>query len=1309
VVSQVTRVRLFLASPGDVQEERRRVAKVVDEINVVLGSRMGFNIELVRWDTHTYPSMGRPQAVVNSQTGSYDVFLGLMWARFGSPTGEAGSGTEEEFNRAYAWWEEDPSRPVLFYFCDRPTIGGNRQARQQRQRVREFRSRLKTLGLVGSYSTADDLEMRLRNNLEQAVLDVLSSSRTFDQGALRAAEADRMSLEMAETSDQIVEATLAGTNTTAQSLSFTSLTDIDPVPLAPAYYCPRAGLLLGGVVSESRCVLTLVAGSGMGKTQIAKELYDQWTWSKQWVNVGGFESAPAERVRGQTARLVTPNQDPFLLVLDDLPNAANDAELTGTLASIFAACLNREGMVVITSPWTLPARSKEVLGRQLVELRVPGLDEAQISCVLSAAGAPEGLTGVAFSSLVLAVTDGHPALVAALTRWLASQSWAVTEDSLREVLSGSAVAEVRAENRGRVRALIDDESTRSLLDRLSLIGSEFSAAMVDKLATAEPALSRPRERLHELVGPWVSELTDSRFSVSPLLAQVGIHFLDSGAQLAVHGAIGEYYLGQRTVSLSEGVDAVKHLMAADEWLEAAVAYARILHAVSPEYRSTLSYLKYLFAPGSTWHASITLGIRLLIRTLQLRNLTLSAAEVSLCEEEIQRVSTSPPGSEVDEAGLAVAFLWQLQRDDQRAEDVARAAFELARRVRTRPDEFGLTIPAESLFWLGLGHMSSAEDSEALVAALAQATPEERSRVFADPDSFEWAVLLADSLYGFEADVDDRPRDWSKVLSLLTMLESLGRDSNIPSLTTAALRARAIVTADYLGKVDEAVALLAEPWDQEPQTSKAVKAFTLGRMLLAHGDPGIATAHFEAAINMLPHTSQSFLYFDALMSGSQAAALSEQWEAACRWAAEAVRVASRRTEAPLLRAELLAEFGWMLWKRGARTKSCAALFGAVKTLLAMPELESGRFNEVRWKVGHVLGWMASVASGGLPPQETGAGEVYVEPTIGFVSRQIPALRDLQSPSGMEALAAQLGLLASAVGLLPLAKKAYMTAAELGRAKGLGLFAGISEGLRATLEALNGDAQAAVECAVLGGMAAAVSRKFPLDSVPAKLELEKEAGLLTEEERAEPMRLFLFLGAVWPSFVRWMASASLATNAGPEMIRLRAAIQQDGRIPASDRDYWDSMFGRIEALIQGGLRRAELLRSISAIGGDDTYERIVQYLLVSASVDARPDDLAGSQATVLVFANQLSRGGDAAAKSLARWIVDFWRKEATERAFRLTTPSLLRDCLATLPEDWPPVQRAARVLQSASLVSGASNSPDLQQKLNFLSQPVPEASA
>ena len=86
-----TLLKVFVASPGDVVEERRILEDVINEFNMTWGDTHELGLELVKWETHTRPGFGDDaQDVINKQIADeYDIFLGIMWGRFGSPTNRA--------------------------------------------------------------------------------------------------------------------------------------------------------------------------------------------------------------------------------------------------------------------------------------------------------------------------------------------------------------------------------------------------------------------------------------------------------------------------------------------------------------------------------------------------------------------------------------------------------------------------------------------------------------------------------------------------------------------------------------------------------------------------------------------------------------------------------------------------------------------------------------------------------------------------------------------------------------------------------------------------------------------------------------------------------------------------------------------------------------------------------------------------------------------------------------------------------------------------------------------------------------------
>ena len=91
---------VFLASPGDLQEERKIARDVVEHVNQLIGRRVGWQIDLLGWE-ETLPGCSRPQEIINVDVHRSDLFVGLLWKRWGMPPGtDFTSGFEEEYELA---------------------------------------------------------------------------------------------------------------------------------------------------------------------------------------------------------------------------------------------------------------------------------------------------------------------------------------------------------------------------------------------------------------------------------------------------------------------------------------------------------------------------------------------------------------------------------------------------------------------------------------------------------------------------------------------------------------------------------------------------------------------------------------------------------------------------------------------------------------------------------------------------------------------------------------------------------------------------------------------------------------------------------------------------------------------------------------------------------------------------------------------------------------------------------------------------------------------------------------------------------
>ena len=116
---------VFVASPSDMQPERDALEEVIRELNLTWSRKLGIRLDLVRWETHGVPGFGADaQDVLNRRLpDDSDIFIGLMWGRYGTPTSSAGSGTEEEFKRALERYRQNSaSIKIMIYFKDAPLL-----------------------------------------------------------------------------------------------------------------------------------------------------------------------------------------------------------------------------------------------------------------------------------------------------------------------------------------------------------------------------------------------------------------------------------------------------------------------------------------------------------------------------------------------------------------------------------------------------------------------------------------------------------------------------------------------------------------------------------------------------------------------------------------------------------------------------------------------------------------------------------------------------------------------------------------------------------------------------------------------------------------------------------------------------------------------------------------------------------------------------------------------------------------------------------------------------------------------------------
>jgi len=152
----IRQYHVFLASLGDVNDERQMVHQCFEHYNRHIAQLWGVRFEVVDWENYATIGVGRPQELITAQTlerfhDSLTLVIGIMGQRFGSPTGKAESGTKEEVNWALESYQQNGFPEIKWFFrrIERfvapPDLPGLEHALEQWKTVQAFRERLQTL------------------------------------------------------------------------------------------------------------------------------------------------------------------------------------------------------------------------------------------------------------------------------------------------------------------------------------------------------------------------------------------------------------------------------------------------------------------------------------------------------------------------------------------------------------------------------------------------------------------------------------------------------------------------------------------------------------------------------------------------------------------------------------------------------------------------------------------------------------------------------------------------------------------------------------------------------------------------------------------------------------------------------------------------------------------------------------------------------------------------------------------------------------------------------------------------------------
>jgi hypothetical protein len=166
-------LKVFLSSPGDVEDERKIAEEVISKVNKSCRDTLG-----IQADTHTWKSLppitpnmseNTIQDIINEEVRACNVFVLILYKRYGTiKPGFTKSNTEREIDIALKMLSEGRNIMFLSYFRE---LAPNSDPGEQEEKVRALRDYLSNLGLwYRTYESPEDFKDDLAHDLYQTIL-----------------------------------------------------------------------------------------------------------------------------------------------------------------------------------------------------------------------------------------------------------------------------------------------------------------------------------------------------------------------------------------------------------------------------------------------------------------------------------------------------------------------------------------------------------------------------------------------------------------------------------------------------------------------------------------------------------------------------------------------------------------------------------------------------------------------------------------------------------------------------------------------------------------------------------------------------------------------------------------------------------------------------------------------------------------------------------------------------------------------------------------------------------------------------------
>ncbi len=169
----IQKLHIFISCPSDVEVEKDIVEEVCVQLSETLRKNKSIELCPIHWKKEVVPLITGegPQSEINRQVEGYDydIYIGIMWKRFGDQQSNGLTPTQEEFQIALNTYNKQKRPLIQFYFKRDEFTPSNDYEKLQSDSVQRFKDEIRELGITSDFEGAEAFRKQLERYLVRIV------------------------------------------------------------------------------------------------------------------------------------------------------------------------------------------------------------------------------------------------------------------------------------------------------------------------------------------------------------------------------------------------------------------------------------------------------------------------------------------------------------------------------------------------------------------------------------------------------------------------------------------------------------------------------------------------------------------------------------------------------------------------------------------------------------------------------------------------------------------------------------------------------------------------------------------------------------------------------------------------------------------------------------------------------------------------------------------------------------------------------------------------------------------------------------